>query len=216
MRSHSTRGWTASTRFCDLLDLSPALEQELAPFIPGFEFILEDLTHRESDELHDMATTAVARLALFCLKEVRDGAGFVDALPEWADIYHEVMASLNGVEAMAAIMRYIHLVTELPRPELERHMLTALGPEAKEAFVTLGEQLIEQGRREGLKKGVLLGRQEGRQDGQRRLLQGQLEARFGPLPAQAEARLDAGSERDLERWARRVLDAEQLEQVFEG
>ena len=203
---HSHTGWTAPTRFEELVDIAPELREDFAPFIPSFEFVLEDLSERQSKELHEMATTALARLALFCLKEVREGAPFLEALPDWADTYHEVSSSLNGVEAMAAIMRYIHLVIELPRAELERRMLTALGPEAKEAFVTLGEQLIEQGRQEG--------RQEGRQQGQRAILLKLLRFRFGVIPESTRARLEVASESELERWSECVVDASGLADVF--
>ncbi len=41
----------------------------------------------------------------------------------------------------------------VPQPLLEQKLSEALGPEAKETFVTLGEKLIEQGRKKGLEQG---------------------------------------------------------------
>jgi len=78
------------SRFEELVDIAPERREDFAPFIPSFEFVLEDLSERQSKELHEMATTALARLALFCLKEVREGAPFLEALPDWADIYSEL------------------------------------------------------------------------------------------------------------------------------
>jgi hypothetical protein len=53
-----------------------------------------------------------------------------------------------------------------------------------------------------------IGRGEGREEGMRRLLLRQLEARFGPLGQSQAERLAAGTQRQLERWATKLLTAD--------
>jgi hypothetical protein len=43
-----------------------------------------------------------------------------------------------------------------------------------------------------------------------------LARRFGPLPAWAEEKITHADRDELERWADRVLEAKNLEEVFNG
>ena len=66
---------------------------------------------------------------------------------------------------------------------------------------------VRKGVREGVRKGVRKGRVKS-------LLQ-LLAARFGEPPAEVTARVEAADERDLERWAVRVLTAPTPEDVLD-
>jgi hypothetical protein len=57
-----------------------------------------------------------------------------------------VVGAAHGVEALALVMRYVLLVNDHVEPEALQALLErAVGPEAKEAIVTAGQRLIEQG-----------------------------------------------------------------------
>jgi hypothetical protein len=58
------------------------------------------------------------------------------------------------------------------------------------------------------------GRRQGERQGERRFLLKQLRARFGDVPQEAAARIDAAEPEDLERWGERVLFAKNLHEVF--
>ena len=58
-------------------------------------------------------------------------------------------------------------------------------------------------------------RDEGRQEGERRVLERQLQRRFGALSAKNTERLTEASMEDLETWAENVLDAQTLDDVFD-
>ena len=57
-------------------------------------------------------------------------------------------------------------------------------------------------------------RKEGLQEGERVLLLRQLRARFGELPANAVARIEAAQAAELERWGERVIGAQTLTEVL--
>jgi Domain of unknown function (DUF4351) len=62
--------------------------------------------------------------------------------------------------------------------------------------------------------GIEKGLQQGLQQGEVIMLKRLLTRRFGPLPAWAEQRLEQASPQELEGWVERVLEAQQLEDVF--
>ena len=78
--------------------------------------------------------------------------------------------------------------------------------------MTTGQQLIQQGRALGREEGLQKGLQKGRQETLRRLLV----RRFGPLPADAVARLNAATVDELDGWLDRLLVARSLDEVFDG
>ena len=81
-------------------------------------------------------------------------------------------------------------------------VVTAVGDEVKETMASTADQLREQGRREGEVRG------------RRETLRLQLDRRFGPLSPEVEARLANATERDLEQWTLRILDARTLAEVL--
>jgi hypothetical protein len=57
-------------------------------------------------------------------------------------------------------------------------------------------------------------KEEGMREGQIALLQTQLEARFGPLPDWALARLKESTAAEIERWCLRILNQPSLQDVL--
>ncbi|MBI1790261.1 MAG: DUF4351 domain-containing protein [Acidobacteria bacterium] len=80
--------------------------------------------------------------------------------------------------------------------------------------------LVRKQRQEGRQEGHQQGHEEGEKAGAKRealtLLSRQLERRFGPLPEQAVARLQAADLATLENWGLRLLDASSLEEVLQS
>jgi hypothetical protein len=69
---------------------------------------------------------------------------------------------------------------------------------------------LEQGRQEGRQEGL----QEGLQQGKQGLLRELLASKFGTLPTWASTRVSAGSDAEIERWAKRILNSESLEDTL--
>ena len=74
--------------------------------------------------------------------------------------------------------------------------------------MTIGEQLIAEGRAKG--------NAEGNAQGMRRILKVALAARFGRLPATVTARIDRARDTTLERWAARIGTAPDLASVLKA
>jgi hypothetical protein len=80
--------------------------------------------------------------------------------------------------------------------------VTAVGPEAEEAYMTIAEMLRAEGRAEG------------RTEGRTEMLVEQLALRFGPLDEADLRTVQGASVARLRTWSARVLTAETLDQVL--
>ena len=126
---------------------------------------------------------------------------------------NEVMDAPNGLEALRHVMGYILQVHDHKASVIAAVVERAAGPEAKEAIMTEGERLIQQGVQQGVQQGI----QQGVQQGQRDLLLLVLKGRFGTaVDAEAELRLATASAEQLARWALRFHAAASLSELFAG
>src|SRR3954454_12110951 len=110
--------------------------------------------------------TDLAKLVAMCFKHARTRADFVQILARWMDVAGEVARAPHGLEALVQVMRYILEVNEHVEPEELQGLLERdLGAEAKDAIMTAGQRLIEQGRQQGIEQGRQQGRQQGMAQG---------------------------------------------------
>lgn len=200
---HSETGWTSTTRLEDLLDLDASMLDLLRPYVPGFQFVLDDVSGTPDEDLRSRAMTALGRLALFCFRHAREPDALIENLRDWNGLVEEVRGAPNGAAALAAIFRYILLRNkQRDAGDVIQRLLLVAGEKARSEIMTAGEQLIERGRQEGL------------QEGQRGMLLRQLRKKFGALPNEAEARVHAASIEQIELWAERVITATTLAEVL--
>jgi hypothetical protein len=200
---HSETGWRAETTFEEVLDIAPELRDALVPFLPRFRFLLDDVSHATDHELRRRAMTALGKLALVCLRDVRRPATLLRNLFRYADLFAEVLAAPNGHAAVAAVLKYISIAgRRLPREEIQQIMSHLTAATTDETTGTLGDQLREYFMDEGIERG------------RRDTLLLQLHERFGELPQSAIERVNAASGPTLETWVVRVLRAATLEDVF--
>jgi hypothetical protein len=206
---HSVEGWTGSTAFEDLLDADAATLADVAPHVPNFRFVLEDISHETDEALRARAITALARLSLWCLRHAREPWELVDRLGAWVDLVREVRRAPHGIAALVLIMRYIFATNEPNKPEeLVQRLLGAVGEEVKEELMTAADQLMERGREQGIKQGLEQGRRE--------MVLDLLRERFGVLPDATVAQVTAAGLAELQAWSKRVLTAPRLDDVFAG
>jgi flagellar motor switch protein FliG len=102
------------------------------------------------------------------------------------------------------MMRRILEVNEHVSPEALQALLEReIGPEAKDAIMTAGQQLIEQGRQQGIQQGI------------QGLLLDLLRRRFGDeVDTQVEQRIASASVEQIKTWSVRVLSATTLAEVL--
>jgi hypothetical protein len=214
---HGTSPWSEAGAFDALFDVPADLRPAVEPYLVRFTYLLHDLSKLSDDELRDGAMrTALAKLVAMCFKYARTRTDFVQILARWMDIARQVAQAPHGLEALAQVMRYILEVNEHVEPEeLQRLLERDLGPEAKDAIMTAGQRLIEQGRQQGIEQGRQQGIEQGRQQGVQDMLLRQLRQRFGrEVDAHVTQRIATASFEQIEGWSTRVLSAATLAELF--
>ena len=156
---HGKDGWTTSRQMLDLFDVKEPLRSVLVPYLPDFTFVLDDLALKSDEELRGRAMTAFARLALWFLRDARQGT-LLEHWKAWASVLLELLTHPTGLKALELLLRYFSYVAAAPAPEkLRNKLLLELGPKAEEVFMTYVEiwkaEGEAKGRTEGEAKGVL-------------------------------------------------------------
>jgi predicted transposase/invertase (TIGR01784 family) len=206
---HGVTPWSEPRSFDELLDVPADLRLSVEPYLVRFAYLLHDLSEIPDDELRDGAMrTALAKLVAMCFKYARTRADFLQILGRWMGVVREVLQAPHGLEALAQVMRYILEVNEHVGPEALQDLLERdLGPGAKDAIMTAGQQIFEQ----GLEKGIEKGRRQGFQESLLRLLR----QRFGgAVTPPVEQRIAAASLEQIHAWSGRVLSAATLSELF--
>jgi flagellar biosynthesis/type III secretory pathway protein FliH len=110
---------------------------------------------------------------------------------------------------------YISNVAENLAFDQFKARLAQLAPAAKEAVMTIAEELKAQGLKQGLEQGREQGLEQGLVRGQRQALERQMALKFGPLTDAVSARIQSANREMLERWLERILTADSPDAVVE-
>ncbi len=204
---HSQSGWTANVAFEDLLDVEPAMLIEIAPYVPHFRCVLDDLGGESEEALRARAMSALGRLVLWCLKSSRTPELLVAQLGRWAELMRQVARAPDGMAALGTILQYVwEIHATIGVDELRELVAREVGKDVEEAIVTTADMLRAEGRSEGQREGIRVG--------QRGMLVKLLRQRFGALSDEAVARIDAAGAAELEAWFDRALTATALAEIF--
>ena len=196
--------WRAATELLELIEPAPG---RLRDYAPRLRYLLLD-----EGAIDESAPWALRNLvaALFRLEKSPDPAALrqaLSALITWLQAPEQ--ASLR--RAFTVWIKRVLLPARLPGVPLPEIA------DLLEIETMLAERVVEWTKtweQQGIETGRLQGRLEGRLEGEQSLLVRQLRKRFGPLDAATEARLQAASTAEIERWAERILEARQLADVF--
>jgi hypothetical protein len=200
---HGQDGWTAATRFEELLDADEDLLESLGEHVPRLRLIIDDLGKQSDDDLYARGATSFARLVLWALKNARDAGWLSGDIGRWKGLIAAVLAERDGTRALTALFRYIVQTNPAVRREVLRGLLPGdRGTQVEEAVMNWFETEVDQGERRG------------RREGERGLLLKQLRLRFGELPAAVVSRVEAADVPEIEAWAERFVTASRLEDVL--
>ncbi|MDO4232654.1 MAG: Rpn family recombination-promoting nuclease/putative transposase [Lautropia sp.] len=211
--------WTAATDIADLLPLPPGL---VAQYQPRLQYLLLDAGElaRRTD-LSRLKNLAAAVIRLEHPENQGAILSLIDELNEWLEGEPELKRTFAiWIQALLAKRNdgiwALQKVTDLK--ELRMGLAEKMQVWAEE----IRQESIQKGLQEGRQKGLQEGRQEGLAEGQAKgaqqaqilILQRQLTKRFGELPPQALAQIQAATVQQVETWLDRVLDAPTLDEVL--
>ncbi|QYN35379.1 Rpn family recombination-promoting nuclease/putative transposase [Pseudonocardia sp. DSM 110487] len=206
-----SRRWAHPVELSELLDLDPETARLAGAFLPRFRFLLDDLTTLDKTALRARPVSTPVRLTVRLLRIVpthaSDAVAAID--PDDIDDLRDLLRYPDWRELITALLKYIQAASETP-PHRLAWLAAQIGPEAEEVYMTTADIL----RAEGEAKGRAEGEAKGRVEHAARMLVRLLTRRFGAVPEDAHARIDAASLEQLDIWSERVLDAAALEDVF--
>ncbi len=201
---HGEGRWNRSTQFSDLFELAPEIAQAMAPYLPSFSFLLDDLSTLPDEELKRRELTARALLILAALKHGTKADMHPGFWAVWQEPVRTLLAEEGGPDELRTVLGYLLQVnTEIDQEQLVSIMQKNFGPKAEDVAKTAGQRLIQQGLQQGL------------QQGQARLLLRQLHLRFGDISPEVTARVQAATTVVLDRLSERVITAKTLSDVFD-
>jgi predicted transposase YdaD len=180
---------------CEFADLFGPVPEPLRPYLPSFRHALVDLGQMEDGELSGQARL---RAFLKALKYSRRAD-----LPQRIDI---LLAEAPVLEErdLVLILRYLDKGPMVMSDKLMREALQRLVPEQTERIMGwLTQPYFDKGKAEG------------RAEGEANILVRLIERRFGDVPPHLRQRIFAADVATVEEWVDRVLDARDLQSVFE-
>ncbi|MFL5357049.1 Rpn family recombination-promoting nuclease/putative transposase [Archangium sp.] len=161
---HGPEGaWTAPRRVEELFELPDEAEERehWLTFVPRFEFLLDDLTAERAEALMSRPGPPLVRLAFLVLRYGRSEE-LSHRLPSWTALFAEVHAAPDGLDNLRVVVRYLLQVGDKAARGVTREVLRSVAgaQRTEELMMTVGEELIEQGRQKGRVEGRLEGRAE--------------------------------------------------------
>jgi predicted transposase YdaD len=208
-------GWTAATRFEDVVDIADAAREALLDHTPCFGALLVDLHPDKASDIADRWLTAYGKVVLWALSVAGDDERFHAEIDRMRDAYNAASAAPDGHGAIFALLRYLCATHQkLGAKRIQKLLLALAEPQQKKVIMDVLDELRQEGREEGRTEGRAEGRTEGRTEGGARLLLKLLTKRFGPVPANTKAQVLAAKQPTLDRWAERLLTASSLQAVF--
>jgi predicted transposase YdaD len=197
---HGEQGWNAPTRLQELIDGIDRVP-ELAPLVPDFEILVDDLVKQPDEALKRRPLPLFPKVVLWVLRDARTIQRFYEHLVAWAEELARL--SLESPEDAATVSRYILKVAgDEPFENLQKRIIE-VAPAMEQPMATAAEQLIQEGARKG------------KAEGKAEDILAIFETRRIAISAQQRARiLDCKDVIELDRWLRKAVTAESVAELF--
>jgi hypothetical protein len=218
---HDLKPWPYPCDLASLYDLSAEAKRDLAPFLPDFRFLLDDLAALEITALAARATSALVTVTVFALKRARHADDLLSELLVIAQEFGALEHATVPDEQLAALLQYIWNIAGVDHAQLLRFTRSHAGPKLEGMMKTPAEQCRDEGRAEGRAEGLARGLAEGEARGEARgEAKGRAEAllkliqlKFGVVPSEVSGTIAAASIEQLDHWIARVLNAQSAADV---
>ena len=194
-----------------LIDLPDVpLDAAVRSYLPSLELVVADLAGPELTR--EALRASDAEPVSETLLEILQGASGPEAsalFDEWTARLRPLRGEPAGASTLCAVLCCLTHVSAIPRPRISAAAEALPEPE-KETFMTAAQEWML----EGLEKGLQQGRQEGERAALESTLTRLVRLRFREMPNHLNARIEAATKLELERWIERILTAETLDDLF--
>jgi predicted transposase/invertase (TIGR01784 family) len=212
---HGPEGrWMAPLRLEELFGLPPELLELLAPLLPRFECLVDDLPAAREEALRAREAPAMVLLTLLLLR-ASHSEELAALLKDWEVLWARMLDSPQAWEDLNAILHYLLEVEPEAADEPLRQVLhsVAQGQRAEEQMRTIKEALIEQGREQGWNAGLAQGQARERAEGVLRIL----EVRRIPVDEQTRKLILSCTDLHLlKQWFDQALSATSVSELMKS
>lgn len=137
------RQWNKPTTLAELFDLDPAVQQDMAPYLPQFEFLLDDIAPLELEALRERNLTPNTMTMLLLHKIIKD-PNLPSIILDWTDTLNALLDEHDGAEKFNTSLYFLFRNSDIILDQLNP-LQNKLGPRGKEAIVTTAERLEARG-----------------------------------------------------------------------
>ena len=182
-----------AVRLCDLVNIP---DPELSAFVPDFDLAFFDFSPKTDEAIKGAILT---QLVIFCL-QAKNTPEDVQKIWEIIALVVQMDENATSMHWLEKIFRYVLKAMDIEPEEMQDMFMQSLTEKKGGMFMTVAERL------------TIKGRIEGRQA----ILQRLVTKRFGQniLDIQFQERLRKATPEQLDLWAERILDAENVDEVF--
>jgi len=207
--THDPRGWSAPTRFQDLVSIPVGVKAH----VPSFGYRVDDLTQATPDAVAQRSDRAAFRLVLWAL-QCRGRVSPSEA-DSWREAFRLLVRNERWRDVAEAVLTYVIRLDDADDP-VAFQAARAASSELETVVTSTAEKLIARGEAAGLAKGQALGLAQGLAQGLAEVLRRQLQLKFGELDAETLGKIEAADSEQLLLWAERILAAQTINDVFSG
>ena len=124
-------------------------DKDFFSYIPAFDYLLIDLSELTDKEIKDKLFTQTAlRIGLLIQKNIFDTVNLRKHLKDFLILDKLYYREEKGIQFLESLLRYLSYASDITYNDLERSTVFLPEP-GREVFMTLAEQLIEQGVAQG-------------------------------------------------------------------
>ncbi len=164
---HGKTRWNAPLRLKDMMQGNTNIPKEMENYIPDFEYLLFDFSHRSDEEILGEAMLKMYLVMIRAFSKTTDE----DILPTIRKaLYYleEFESKEKGIDYLETMMRYVFSVHQNISEEDLVHVVEQIEttyPEGGDVIMTLAEVYMEKGKKEGKEEGKKEGKREGKLEG---------------------------------------------------
>lgn len=114
------RRWNAPTELLDLFDLDPDTAAAMQPWLPRFEFLLDDLTRVDEADLQARNLTVPALLTMLMLGAATDNSGILGSLVAWRAYFGQLFDWPGGDQIFEGLITYTFYKVNVTLDDLQR------------------------------------------------------------------------------------------------
>ena len=203
--------WTAAQDVHDLIVPVPGL---VIQYSPHLRYLLIDENAYSDHELASLKNLVAMVFQLEHAASPESLQQLLQSLQEWLSdrpdlrrtFAHWLRETLQRKDEYRIVLPEIHDLLELK---------TMLADRVEEWAHLYKAEGFQQGMEVGVEKGIEKGIEKGKEQGEMLALQRLLHKRFGTIPEHINAKMATASRIEIERWLDRVIDAQQLSDIFE-